>query len=393
MAKCDDLSRLGVNIDGATSLGMPKYSDGSVIYNGIGKGQLANILPTPAQLQNAESLTNDLLNSAKEITSGLSRGDQLSSGQKALLSRLTTVRVRLGTNADESCKTKQSKGPDPNAYYDPIWHQLVICPATARLARPQLMMLMAHEIGHVISPCAMGKSFYDVTLRARDRRAIEQCFGGAKTQLSIASDYLAGGRYMVVNPPQMLRTPYKETVSKLAECGFIRPRTGEGNFSEIESYGQVTQCLKHSYSGTFEEFRRSLSARPLTPSDPLESSPEVKCLGAFEEHFAEAFGAKLFGKALETTTNQAETAKVGLTQMTSYACGAKANSKPSPPEVRFQYPRSADRLHVQMADPAVQAALNCQTPVSTICTFDPVRTSEAGLQTSQRQESAAAGRN
>ncbi len=106
----------------------------------------------------------------------------------------------------------------------------------------------------------------------------------------------------------------------------------------------------------------------------MESKPSLQCHGIYEEHFADAFGARVFGKMLEDSKGRSEDARIGLVEMASYTCSDKGRrTDPGGPS---DYPPSTERLLLQMADPETQTALGCtlpktKTPLCTLENFKP----------------------
>ena len=375
IGSCNTLKNLPVNVNGAKELNLPKFDDGSTIYNDPGLKRSKEIeasIPSPSHSQRALDLSEKIRKASQELVVGDTREEHWSAEQKAMIERLKSVRVRLANSTNESCNSSPVSKVDPNANYHGWTHTLTICPPAARLATPAFLMLMAHEFGHVVSPCAMNRDLYKIDRSKIDSSpTIEKCLGEKNDIRFAQTMFPDGAGESVLSKTEYLSPRYKSVVSKLAQCGALIPRAKLDLDQGGNVFRQLTGCLQRSYAINHSNYLKRPSEPPSgrrLDAGPPSDAQSQKCMGIFEEHFAEAIGAKLFANMLQAAPGTRDAARVGLVQMAGYACGEVSAPKEDP-GMRFRYPTSADRVQIQMSDGNMQTALGCKIQKSDVCTM------------------------
>jgi hypothetical protein len=376
IGSCDALKKSPLNVNGASQLNLPKFEDGSTIYNDLGRSKMKKedlLPPTPGQRQQALVLSEKIRKASQDLVVGDTRADLLSSEQKAMVSRLKSVRISIADSKDERCNTSPDSAIDPNASYNQWTHTISICPPTVKLSAPAFLMLVAHEFGHVISPCTMNRDLYKVDAKKVDSTpVVEKCLDGKSNVRFAQTMFPDRAEYSVLPRTDSLSPRYKDVVSKLQSCGTLTTAESIERNEQPSVFSRLSKCLTKTYAPNHSNYLKSISkSTPPESSLSRASSPpadanSLNCMGIVEEHFAEAVGAKAFANMLGSGSRSTETAKVGLVQMMGYACGEKSAPKKDP-GMMFRYPTSVDRVQLQMADSKMQAALGCEVPPSAIC--------------------------
>lgn len=374
VGSCDQLKRAPADANGSKDIDMPTYNDGSAIYNDFGVGgkparKAGTLKVSPTLNKRAEELTKKARDTAKALVIGDVRSDSLTAEQKAMAARLDSVKISVADGSDKDC---QKGAPAPNARYEDSSNSVIVCPSAARLAPAALLMVVTHEFGHVISPCVMAKQFYDVDPKlassARSPQSMQSCLR-TQNEREIASDLFTGGQTSLP-PDKDLRPEYKAVVSKLKSCNLLKVRQGQGGIERSSMFKDLQACLDRRYGQNFERFT---SKKKAGTQESMEAKPSLQCYGVYEEHFADAFGARVFGKILEDSKGRSEDARIGLVEMASYTCSDKGRRvDPGGPS---DYPPTSERLLLQMADPETQTALGCILPAAKtpLCTLEKFR--------------------
>lgn len=394
VGSCEAMQKLGANVNGAKELALPKFQDGSTIYNDLGLKRASKndfTEPSPAQKQRAIAISEKIRASSIALIVGDTRKEYWTSEQKAMVARLKSVRLVMANHSEESCNSSPVSKVDPNASYNAWTHSLVICSPVAKLAPAALTMLMAHEFGHVVSPCTMSRDQYTVSSeKIASTSSIQRCLGG-KQDVEFAQTMFPGGASNAnFSTLENLSPRYRNVVSKLSNCGAITKNPEESRIKEAGVFSKLAGCLSSSYQTNHKNYLKVSSGNsgPSKGSGPPADSKNLQCMGIFEEHFAEAVGSKVFASMLGSDGKQKDDAKVGLVQMMGYACGEKSRPKEDPGKM-FRYPTSTDRVQIQMADPAMQAALGCEAPKTSVCTVDEVNTGATTSSAPNQQKGSA----
>jgi len=95
------------------------------------------------------------------ISNGLSQ-ENLTQADEALVRKVRTVKLaQFDSNSEDSREACQ--GGIPNAFYDSRYHSVTLCPATFFLSDTAIIQIIAHEIGHSISPCNSQFGTYEIS--------------------------------------------------------------------------------------------------------------------------------------------------------------------------------------------------------------------------------------
>ncbi len=378
IATCETLSKLGQNINGAKELSLPRLDD-SIIHNAAGTPLGPDDVlqpPTPLQLKTAEQIIETLREAAKkEVMAGKSR-EFLTKEQKAMLSRLENLRVVIQKSGQEQCRPPSPDVLFLDAKYLPHAHEISICPNVTKLAPASLKMLVAHELGHVISPCAMSREAFRVNAKVmKSKNVLKNCGIKDAAGKGIVQE-MSESRMALFSPASELAGPFAKTVRSLIACKALVKQADEGGFQEAVIFGSQAKCLNQAYAATFRDFKAAVKDRMVPSVLRMDQAAKIpqKCLGTQEEHFAESFGAHLFAQQLESSSDQKNEARIGVSQMQGYACLDQA--VPPEPGARFDYPSSEDRLKIQFADPRMGKALSCQAPETKLCVFSRAASAE-----------------
>ena len=376
IGSCGAMKKLGVDVNGSKQLGLPKFKDGSTIYNdqGMPRAKKSDAKPpSPFQKKRALEVSERIRSAAIQSVIGDTQSALLTSEQKAMVARLKSVRVMMSAGGpNDNCNSSPVSQIDPNASYSTWTHSLVICPPAAKLAPAAFTMLMAHEFGHVISPCAMSRDQYSVKAKKiASSQTIRKCLGGSRDVEFAQTMFPNGATQSNLSSLNNLAPKYRKVVGKLVECGALSKNSEESGLNESKVFENLSGCLSKAYAKNHKNFLKASASkgRRENPSGPPADAKSMKCMGIYEEHFAEAVGSKVFASMLKSDSGAKESARVGLVQMSGYACTEKSRPKEDPAKM-FQYPRSVDRVDIQMADTAMQSALGCEMPNAKVCVVD-----------------------
>ncbi len=388
VAPCGTLANLKQNVNGSKQLGFPEIENG-IIHNGVGKpiGPDEKMgPPTPLQLRQAEKLIESIRETAKrEIAAGKEK-EFWSKEQKAMIRRLETLRVVIQKSGNPQCKPPEPGHLLMDARYMPSTHAVYLCPNVAKLAPAAFKMLVAHEFGHVISPCAMSREFYATNASVLKRKDALKTCGIKDSSYQEIIDEMKDGKSSVFSPSDELAPTYARILQGLVSCKALRKQEEEGGFKDPVVFQAAAKCLDRTYEPVFNEFQvavKDLVVPPVLRTDQSAKLP-MKCLGVYEEHFAEAFGSKVFASMLTASKNSKDEARIGLTQMHSYAC-TEVGSEPSP-EVKFSYPSSKSRVLIQLSEAKTHNSLGCKMPVAKICNLQGESGTNEGTVSGQLQK-------
>jgi len=153
--------------------------------------------------------------------------------------RVNTVKFELVSSQQEMntvCVT-------PNAFYDGLSHTLKICPQMMVMPEAHLRMVIAHEIGHSIDPCAAACPLHQVK-------------NGYMTQYSILDLPKLYGSNHEQNPPKAMPIPFKEnpytevlTCLEGKDSVMARPADGAQMKKLLENQIRLTEEAGQDSSG------------------------------------------------------------------------------------------------------------------------------------------------
>lgn len=127
--------------------------------------------------------------------------------------------------------------------------------------------------------------------------------------------------------------------------------------SQPSMFDSVYSCLDARYQANFENYRSKVRRGSI--------SPDLKCFPAYEEHFADIFGIRVFGQQVARSSNPQQSARIGLVQMVGLECSARERGVD--PMAGISYPPMADRVNIQLSHPSIQRALSCAGPQGNTC--------------------------
>ena len=183
--------------------------------------------------------------------------------------------------------------PSPNAFYDPTTHSLRICPQMMGHPREHLRMVLAHELGHSIDPCAVATPFYRVSTEGSEEVAYSVLNYGLLAQLGMpvtGSEVSAA----VVYPAN----PYREVLSCLASERSLNARLADPERSRTllveamrlaRARGESTE-VHEAILANLPNFMRDYAGCSMLPGESRQ-----------QEGFADWIAGEVMGKATAPT--------------------------------------------------------------------------------------------
>lgn len=366
---CTVLKKAPINLWGNASLGLEKRKDGTIVTNpvaifagsdpsGLAKATKLEPLARQRALQVAEQIREE----SKRLITGDVAASSLSEEQKTILKRLDEKELKfvVVSNENEYCDVPNGILGYPHVTYDRSTHSVLICPAAANSTPASLARALAHEMGHVVSPCSLSQPYFDADLSPSTLKQCDLSDEEVERTSKLRRDHVA------VDPRAAFANSHLETT--LASCGALSKRPGL-TFTKPEIFAPAFQCLKGQYKTAREAQMKLLTKLEidLTPSssakeiaDRLEKRHPFHCQATAEEHFGDEFGAKLFDRYAERKKLSSEDVRASLIDYAGLICLQDLSGVSLNPE----YPDPSERLNLFLESPYVQNALGCGEPKS-----------------------------
>lgn len=362
---CGSLAQKGVSL----STGSPLQS-GTVVFNAVAAMQSKNesTLKKLASMDERSRLTTEaIFKKVRTATRSLVTGDALestwTSEQKAMLERLESVEIKFLDTQNELCQE------NPVANFPTLWyfkqgHSILVCPSATKLHPAVLKRAIAHEMGHVISPCQLSRSFYGIDQKRLGSNEFMACAKGKSGWRNAQQwrEYFGTRHFMIPDHPQ------KEAELKGMEaCGVIKKK--DATIQEPTLFKEIHSCLAGEYRSAYEnwldgETSKRLELEPESPAGAVrfevaEQNP-IKCLKEVDEHFADAVSARVFAAMIETEQGSGrdtdDDVKSSLTDWAAWMCFSR-----DPKAETRGYPSSETRFRVATSEPLIQGKLHCRT--------------------------------
>ncbi|MGZ3710687.1 MAG: hypothetical protein ACXVBE_02985, partial [Bdellovibrionota bacterium] len=170
----------------------------------------------------------------------------------------------------------------------------------------------------------------------------------------------AGYAMTLVPPISELEPRELKVLKKLERCKVVVSQE-QANFSGKPAlFAKLSSCLDRKYTASWKDFMKH--PERIDEQDPDAEQPDtLPCYGIYDEHFADAFGSRVFGKILETSANAQEMSRVAMMEFASEVCATAGEPN------HGGYPTSKDRLMIEMSPANVQKALGCVLPATKVC--------------------------
>lgn len=297
----------------------------------------------------------------------------------AVIERLRTVKIRVVSENDSTCFERGDAGI-PNAGYSPLEHAVNICPAMAKVPTQEIAETIAHELGHVVSPCSMSKEL--LRFDGGDI-AVGACLlgiGEGDDRSESDREIWGDGPIPISNIPDQgyALNMEPEKNQALVRCGAANVVHGS-QLKNPEFYQSFNRCAEALYKTAredafaFELFRVEKKPNFSKIAQPKRKEWETQynerlakeapaCFRKREEHFADSLGGQLYAAWAKSKDLSAKQYAVGLHALSHAHCSEKVskNFQMSP----HQYPSSAERLEILMKPRYVSDLLGCEPPKS-----------------------------
>jgi hypothetical protein len=181
--------------------------------------------------------------------------------------------------------------PSPNAFYDPSEHTLRICPQMMGHPREHLRMVLAHELGHSIDPCAIATPFYRADMGGETNYGIMNFGILAQEGMPVESTQVSG-------PVMYPENPYREVLSCLASESSLNARLADPRRTRelvveairlLRARGESTVQLD-SILGRLPQITSELAGCSMMPGESRQ-----------QEGFSDWIAGEVMGKSTEPT--------------------------------------------------------------------------------------------
>lgn len=281
-----------------------------------------------------------------------------------LIERLNAVKIETFLQPPDTCGVEAVPAGFPNLGYSAHTNTLYICAAATNVTERQLIRLLTHELGHVISPCMAQTKQFKV-----DK---EQLFRGPVVQCSSDLYYDDEGNQtgpddttammMTFRPDRIVEHELNPTLKKLAHCGIIT-EIPNSSVSSSEVFNETKSCLLKKFrpslemSAAFKLARATGKTSAQAAAQLHESSGDV-CAADVEEAFADSFGASLLGQiALEKNWTEKDL-QIATLDQTGFNCYEESHERVQMP----QYELASMRIKAILNNPETANRLRCELP-------------------------------
>ena len=417
IADCGDLSNTPMDASGSRILrGLPRANDGTIVFNPLAPLQkfsdeglsievsgLPEVLalnePTPAQVRNALAIADEVRKSAVELFApgAIALTPQQKIERDILVSRLGSLKMAKAADDDTRCAKEIPLG-FPGAFYDHIIHTLLICPAVAKTNAAAIARTIAHELGHVISPCYTMRPAYSVDPKKANSESLKSCLlpsdfvseegdGSDTPKLHPLRRLVSGDVTLMIVPPG------EETTTAMIGCGILSP-IGNSNAQSRSILGETQSCIERlnrtRYTMELERDTQTIeSMEQKSHSSAVAKakliSPE-QCHSRTMEHFADSFGARLTGRYAKKKRWSSAMTRSAFLEFVGYSCHGMNGHQDD-----FSYPPFTTRLQVFTNDREIASRLKCETSPRDplLC---PLEISFGATPSRNRSTTSAAGR-
>ncbi len=300
--------------------------------------------------------------------------------QRALAARLKTVNIRVADATDPSCYALSDPGI-PNAQYTQETHAITICPSLTRVHSELIAKGIAHELGHVISPCAMSRSLYQVA-KETDTAAAINCLSPNQTD-SDETDGATGAvqrsaRQAIEAEFAVLDPNLNSEGSELVRCGILQPVMA-GKAMSPSSQKQFIECahrehqtaysnwLAHSKLGLGKMPRGLSKAQQKIIDGATAETPEL-CFSKTDETYADSFAGQILARTVEESDLTAREISRYAFDFSAVAC---RNSFERGYDFNpTKYPSAAERVRLLIETESTMRKLGCEKDKRPLCAIE-----------------------
>lgn len=375
---CAEIGKAPLDVSNSTGLGFSTPRDGGVTFNfyaayklmraAQGKTRASLKQPdvasmaevTEARATKSLAVIEALRKRAVALVSGTTR--PLSEEQAVLVQRLETLNIRKISNEDRLCSRDVPLGI-PNLGWDSASHTLQICPAALNLSEAQLTEIAAHELGHVVNPCATAETLFQIDATKATKDGFANCHPSLAVdhpREKLSDEDLATLRMINNETKYAVGDPKIAYYRTLAKCGILIPAPVSNKTGKATLFKSTMNCLDRRYSEAYEdslfEDTIGLIKRGLTEAQAnarVRSLSPSACFKKENEDFSDIFSAKLLSEI--GVGWPLDAVKSSLLKMQSYTCFEKLTRS----RVFIGYPSASHRLQTMMNDPGISSRLNC----------------------------------
>jgi hypothetical protein len=373
---CNALSIAPLDARGQLGFGTPR--DGGAIFNGAGywdardsknpkvvkalaDAQTALMLSSPAHEARARQIADSLRKKAVDF---LKAHTPESPERATLIARLNSIAIDTTTNPPDTCGEEQVPRGFPNLGYSKHRNTLYICTPATNVTEPQLVAGLAHELGHVISPCAMSLKVYTV-----DK---EQLYKGPLAECSSSFFYDENGdpgavdpdvnMLMMYQPPAIIEHDLNPTFAKLKDCKVISA-SPQLSLTASNTFSETRACLLKKFQSLLEQsdafhLARSRGLTPTQASAQMKASGDDICAADVEESFADSFGASLLGQVATDKGWSEKDVQLAALDKTAFSCYESSHGRIQ----NFQYELGSARIRTLLGDSQTSAIMRCEIP-------------------------------
>lgn len=334
-----------------------------------------NAKPSNEQSRDALKLAEEVRKTAITHILGGRAENELTSEIRAVVERLRTVKIRIAANSDPVCFERGDIGM-PNAGYSPMEHAIQICASMTKTPSQEIAETMAHELAHVVSPCAMSK---DLIRFQGDPSALGSCLlgiGDGDKRSEEDREIWGDGPISLADFPD---EGYAVSMEPEKNEAFLRCGAAEiipgSRIEKPEIYRSFNSCAEMRYK-TAREDALAFELFHLEKKPDFSKLPQPKgaqwerefksrlskqspiCFRKREEHFADSLGGQWYSSWAKEKDLGPKAYLTGLHGLSHPFCSEKIskNFKMSP----HQYPSAAERLEILLKPRAVSDLLGCE---------------------------------
>lgn len=300
--------------------------------------------------------------------------------ERALATRIKTVSIRVADSTDPSCYALSDPGI-PNAQYTQETHAITICPSLTRVHSELIAKGIAHELGHVISPCAMSRSLYQVA-QETDTAAAINCLSPNSTDSDGTNDttgtVLRSARQAIEAGFAVIDSSLNSESSELVRCGILQPMTA-GKAMSPSSQEQFVKCALREHQPAYsawlaqsklglEKMPRGLSKTQQKVIDGAKAETPALCFSKTDETYADSFAGQILARAVEESHLSAK--DIGRYAYDFSAVACRNSDEPGYDFNTTNYPSAAERVRLLIETDSTMRKLGCEKDKRPLCAIE-----------------------
>lgn len=333
---------------------------------------------TPKLHSHTLQIAEDVRESAlKFVTKGLPP-DKISAENRAFAERLRTVRFRIRKNFSLECYETADPGV-PNANYNPLEHTITICASSTRVTSQWIAATVAHELGHVISTCAMASSL----IRFKEPNdAVDQCIfdkdvGGERAE-DEEENWGARSVGYESEPRTYAVNHEPESMKEFIRCDGVEVLPGS-QIPNPSAYKKFNLCIDKKNANAYENWiaqsalklevmPKKMSSKWKALVDEAKATTSLRCFRKSEEQFADSFGGFVYSEWASAKKMSAEKFKLALNDLALIRCRERLTGEIS--LNRTLYTTPSERIEMIAHNPNTAKLLQCTLPSTSDCRLD-----------------------